>query len=166
MDSYDDCEELFVSVGKAYITVVLMIFFKMESIDDYPTAYCFENNMIHKACETRKQFFDDKIGEFVDNYIFQSNQRPPPPCGVEEDFMKNYALCFSYLSLFLMQLIGTTKEADGDWNLINQTILLIIFRSLNSFSKYSIEMFVSIAQIECLLTPRLSEEFRWGFFGN
>ena len=89
-----------------------------------------------------------------------------PPCGVEEDFMKNYALCFSYLSLFLMQLIGTTKEADGDWNLINQTILLIIFRSLNSFSKYSIEMFVSIAQIECLLTPRLSEEFRWGFFGN
>ena len=81
MDSYDDCEELFVSVGKAYITVVLMIFFKMESIDDYPTAYCFENNMIHKACETRKQFFDDKIGEFVDNYIFQSNQRPPLWCG-------------------------------------------------------------------------------------
>ena len=65
-----------------------------------------------------------------------------------------------------MQLIGTTKEADGDRNLINQTILLITFRSLNSFSKYSIEMFVSIAQIECLLTPRLSEEFRWGFFGN
>ena len=25
-------------------------------------------------------------------------------------------------------------------------------------------MFVSVAQIECLLTPRLSEEFRWGFF--
>ena len=50
MDSYDDCEELFVSLGKAYITVALMIFFKMESIDDYPTAHCFENNMIHKAC--------------------------------------------------------------------------------------------------------------------
>lgn len=27
-------------------------------------------------------------------------------------------------------------------------------------------MFVSIAQIECLLTPRLSEEFKWGFFSN
>ena len=50
LDSYDDCEELFVSLGKAYITVALMIFFKMESIDDYPTAHCFENNMIHKAC--------------------------------------------------------------------------------------------------------------------
>ena len=47
-----------------------------------------------------------------------------------------------------MQLIDTTKEVDGDRNLINQKILLIIFRSLNSFSKYAIEMFVSIAQIE------------------
>jgi hypothetical protein len=27
-------------------------------------------------------------------------------------------------------------------------------------------MFVSIAQIECLLTPRLAEEFKWGFFIN
>ena len=37
---------------------------------------------------------------------------------------------------------------------------------MNSFSKYVVEMFVSIAQIECLLTPRLSEEFRWWFFCN
>ena len=71
LDNYDGCEELFVSVGKAYITVALMDFFKMESIDDYPTAHCFENNMIHKPYETRKQYSDDKIGKFVDNYIFQ-----------------------------------------------------------------------------------------------
>ena len=41
LDSYDGGEELFVSVWKAYITVVLMNFFKMESIDDHPTAHCF-----------------------------------------------------------------------------------------------------------------------------
>ena len=27
-------------------------------------------------------------------------------------------------------------------------------------------MFVSIAQMECTLTKRLSEEFKWGFFFN
>ena len=27
-------------------------------------------------------------------------------------------------------------------------------------------MFISIAQIECLLTPRHSEEFKWGYFVN
>ena len=164
LESYDGCEELFLSVGKAYITIALMSFFKIENIDDYPTGHCFENNMIHKPCEKRKQYFDHKIGEFVDNYIFQSNQRPP--CGAQEDFVKNYTLCFGYLSLFLMQLIDTTKEADGDRNLIDQKTLLIIFRPLNYFSKCAIEMFVSIAQIECLLTPRLLAEFRWRLFCN
>lgn len=53
----------------------------------------------------------------------------------------------------------TAKEGDGDRNLINQKLLLSIFRSLGAYSKYAIEMFVSIAQVEYLLTPRLSEEF-------
>ena len=58
-----------------------------------------------------------------------------------------------------MQLTDTTKVADGDRNLIDQNILLTIFRSFNSFSKCVIKIFV-IAKIECLLTPRLSVEFR------
>ena len=37
---------------------------------------------------------------------------------------------------------------------------------MGPYSKYAIEMFISIAQIEFLLTPRLSEEFKWGFFLN
>lgn len=60
----------------------------------------------------------------------------------------------------------TAAEADGERNLINQKLLLTVFKSLGGYSKYAIEMFVSIAQIECLLTPRLSEEFKWGFFSN
>ena len=27
-------------------------------------------------------------------------------------------------------------------------------------------MFVNIAQIECLLTPHLAEEFKWGYYVN
>ena len=50
----------------------------MESIDDAALIKHFENNMIHKPYETRKQYFDDKIGKFVNNYIFQSNQSHPP----------------------------------------------------------------------------------------
>ena len=60
----------------------------------------------------------------------------------------------------------TAQEADGERNLINQKLLLSVFKSLGAFSKYAIEMFVSIAQMECLLTPRLSQEFKWGFFVN
>lgn len=37
---------------------------------------------------------------------------------------------------------------------------------MGAYSKYALDMFVSIAQIECVLTPRLSEEFKLGFFCN
>ena len=85
---------------------------------------------------------------------------------MEEDYIKNYALCYIYLTYTILQLKDTAAEAGGDRNLINQKWLLSIFRSLNSFSKYSIEMFVSIAQTEDLLTPRMSEDFKWVFFSN
>ena len=61
---------------------------------------------------------------------------------------------------------GTTAEGDGNRNLINQKLLLSIFKSLGQYSKYAIEMFNSIAQMEVMLTSRQAEEFKWGFFTN
>ena len=78
----------------------------------------------------------------------------------------NYALCCIFLAVLVMQMKDTAAEGDGNRNLINQKLLLSVFKSMGAYSKYAIEMFVSIAQIECLLTPRLSEQFKWGFFVN
>lgn len=84
----------------------------------------------------------------------------------EEDYVTNYALCCIFLAILILQLKDTAAEADGEKNLINQKLLLSVFKSMGAYSKYALEMFVSIAQIECMLTPRLSEEFKWGFFDN
>ena len=66
----------------------------------------------------------------------------------------------------MLHLKDTAAEADEDINLINQKLLLSIFKSLGTYNKYAIEMFVSIARMECLLTPRLSAEFKCFFFTN
>ena len=84
----------------------------------------------------------------------------------EEDHVKNYGLCSIFLTILILQMKDTAQEGDGVRNLINQKIILSIFKPLGACSKYAIEMFVSIAQIECLLTPRLLHEFKWGFFVN
>ena len=62
----------------------------------------------------------------------------------------------------------TAAEADCKRNLINQKLLLSVFKSMGAYSKYATEMSVRIAQaqIECTLTRHLSEEFKWGFFVN
>ena len=65
-------------------------------------------------------------------------------------------MCYIFLTILILQLKDTTAEADDDRNLINQKLLLSVFKSMGAYSKYAIEMFVSIAQIECMLTQSMS----------
>lgn len=160
LDSYDGSEELFLSMGKAYIVTAAIKFFGMTNLDDKPTIHCYPPNLAHKSTEEKHQYFDHVLTEFVDTYVLQKFVTN------EDDYVQNYGLCTIFLTLLLMQLKDTAKEGDGDRNLINQKLLLVVFKSLGAYSKYAIEMFLSIAQMECLLTPRLSEEFKWGFLAT
>ena len=65
-----------------------------------------------------------------------------------------------------MQLKDTCAEGDGDRNNINKKRLLLYFKSSNSFTKYSIEMFTSIAQIEAIVSEEMAERLTWGCFVN
>ena len=93
LDSYEGSEELFLSVGKAYIVSALLHFW---------------NDVLQ---------FDNATGKFVDTYVFQGM-----PGKEGNDFVKNYAICFIYLTLVVIQLKDTAAEGDGDRNLINQKI--------------------------------------------
>ena len=111
--------------------------------------------------ETRK-FILRKVLE--NSVMFISCKRLPITDG--EDYVKNYALCFIFLTILILQLKDTAAEADGERNLINQKLLLSVFKSMGAYSKYAWEMFPHIAQMECMLTLRLTEEVKWGFFVN
>ncbi|XP_066914508.1 uncharacterized protein [Clytia hemisphaerica] len=158
VDNYQGSEEFFLSVGKGYIVVAALKLFGMSSLDDKPADLPDE-----KAPENvKKEYLDNYLERFVRSYVTQSDYNND----TADDLKQNYALMTIFLTMLLLQLKDTAAEADGDRNLINQKILLVVFKALNNRSKYAIEMFVSIAQIECTLTPRLSEEFKWGFFLN
>lgn len=101
----------------------------------------------------------DAVSRFVELFILQQNY-------VRGDFVKDYSHMLIFLSVLVLQMKNTAKEGDGDRNFINQKLLLQVFRSMGSHSKYAIEMFVAIAQQECLLTPHLAHKFRWGYFVN
>ena len=45
-------------------------------------------------------------------------------------------------------------------------MLLNLFRTKETQSKYAKELFVAVSQTEALLTPRLAEEFKWGYYVN
>ena len=160
LDSFEGSEELFISVGRAYIIAAILHFFGMRSTDEKPAVHVFPKNIIHAPNEKKKEYFEEVFEKFVNKYVLQIDPDN------RDDYIKNYGLCFIFLTILLLQMKDTAKEGDGERNLINQKMLLSVFKSLGAFSKYAIEMFVSIAQMECLLTPRLAREFKWGFFVN
>ena len=160
LDSFEGSEELFLSVGRAYIaTAALTTFFGMASLEDVPSLNKFPSNIVNQTVEDKKRYFYSVFEKFIDEYLLQKNVTANG-----EDYVSNYAMCYIFLTILILQLKDTAAEADGDRNLINQKLLLSVFKSMGAYSKYAIEMFVSIAQIECMLTSRMSEEFKWGFF--
>ena len=163
LDSYEGSEELFLSVGKAYMITAVLNFFGMSDLEDTPSLHKFPQNIARETTENKKKYFDDAFGKFIDKFLLQKVNAND---FYNDDYVMNYALCCIFLAVLVMQMKDTAAEGDGNRNLINQKLLLSVFKSMGAYSKYAIEMFVSIAQIECLLTPRLSEQFKWGFFVN
>jgi len=151
-------------VGKAYIVTAALNFFGMSDLDERPSLHRFPENITRESLEIKKKYFDDAFGKFIDKFL--SQKVDVHDCCNDDDYVKNYALCFIFLAILVMQMKDTAAEGDGSRNLINQKLLLSVFKSMGTYSKYAIEMFVSIAQTECLLTPRLAEQFKWGFFVN
>ena len=165
IDTFEGSEELFLSVARAYIIAAALDFFGMSDLEDEPTLHPFPEHIAHKTISDKKQYFDDIFGKFIDKFLLQKVDAGDPYEG-DDDYVKNYAPSFIFLGVLIMQMRDTVAEGDGYRNLINQKLSLSVFKAMGSYSKYVIEMFVSVAQIECLLTPRLSEEFKWGFFVN
>jgi hypothetical protein len=164
LDSLQGSEELFISVGRAYIVTAALDVFGMSSTDDAPTINKLPANISRDTEENKKKYFDDAFGRFISKYLLQKDNNSV--ADDEDDYIRNYALCCIFLTILILQMKDTSAEGDGERNLINQKLLLSVFKSLGSYSMYALEMFTSIAQIEYLLTPRRSEVFKWGFFVN
>ena len=116
-------------MGKAYIISAALSFFGMENIDDKPTKHHFPNNLLHFPLGEKKLYFN-VLGKCIDQqYLLQKhldeNYNDP-------DHIKNYRLCSIFLTILISQMKDTTTEGDGERNLINQKLLLSIFKSLVS----------------------------------
>ena len=158
MKSFQGSLELFESVGTAYIVTALLQFFEMDDVNDVPKQYCLPTKFTK---DSKKQYFDNVLGDFVRNFINQRGQAL-----AVEDKVKNYGLFFIYLTVMFLQLEDTAREGDGERNLLNQKLLIPLFKSLGPYSKYATEMFVAVSQVEATATERMAQELKWGYFTN
>ena len=71
LDSYEGSEELFLSVGKAYIITAVLNFFGMSDLEDTPSLHKFPQNIARESTENKKKYFDDAFGKFIDKFLLQ-----------------------------------------------------------------------------------------------
>ena len=68
---FEDCEQLFMSVGNCYLIEALLAFFNMDNINESPK--------IQNPCSSNEVLYDEKkahalsvLGHFLDEYILQT----------------------------------------------------------------------------------------------
>ena len=71
LDSYEESEELFLSVEKAYIITDVLNFFGMSYLQDTLSLHKFPQNIARESTENKTKYFDDAFGKFIDKSLLQ-----------------------------------------------------------------------------------------------
>ena len=98
----------------------------------FPPKTPFPLHISAQSEENKKIYFEEVFGKFRDVYLLQKTAITDG-----DDYVKNYALCFTFLTILILLLKDTAAEADGERNLINQKLLLSVFKSMGAYSKYT-----------------------------
>lgn len=130
LDSYEGSEELFISVGRGYIVSAALAFFGLSAVEDLPSKNTFPANISQETLENKTRpsmkFLEDSWMSFF------SKKNASADVIEEDDLVTNYGLCFICLTIFLLQMKDSAAEADGERNLINQKLLLSVFKSIGA----------------------------------
>ena len=103
---YEDCEQLFLSIGKCFTMEALLEFFRMESKEDRikrnrPPYYILEVD------DNKKKYYDLVLDKSVDQFLINSpndndDDDDEESSPTNNDFVRNYSLCLlKYYFMFL-----------------------------------------------------------------
>ena len=105
-----------------------------------------------------------KHEENVHNY---RNENPAEPVQTTstEDGVYNYSCCSLLLGLLRLNQNDAIKFGDGK-RLMHIYKYMYLFFKVSGCTKYALGVLETLAQVSCLLTPRLAEQLTWNRFVN
>ena len=153
MKHFEDCEQLFLSIGRCYTVEALVDFFNMETPDGHPTKNRPPYHVLDVG-DNKEEYFESILEKFIDKYLI--TPAPETQANAEEecddDFIRNYSVCLLKYFFLYADLKDAVKEGNGATLATLHKQLLPFFKSLPGFNAYAIEMFISIVQNEVLLS--------------
>lgn len=166
---YEDCEQLFMSVGHCYLIEALLEFFKIENVDESPIANnTFLSNDMSE--EEKKAHLLTVLQKFVNEYVF-------PTLDDDDDSMEssdednsdgvlNYSLNLLKSFMVLLDCKDAVASGNGEHLALIQKQMLFYFSSVSGYNSYAIEMLIFIIQNEVLLSPAEAHHCKWAALAN
>ena len=155
---FEDCEQLFFSVGKCFVIEALMEFFQMVDTKHKPTAN--SPHSVHVLGEDyKKSYIINVLDQFLDEFVFFGENNE---CS---SVMSDGIWCYSVNILKSFMVLADFKDAvatgNGEHLAILRKQLLIHFFSTPGFNEFAIEMLINILQCEVLLSKAEAHCCKW-----
>ena len=152
---YEDCEQLFFSVGKCFVIEALMEFFNMADTKHKPSANGPHSVYVLKE-EYRKDYIINTLDKFLDEHVFNEENIGTTTDGV---------WCYGVNILRSFMLLADFKDAvatgNSEYLSVIRKELLLHFFSTPGFNEFAIEMFVNILQCQVLLSEMEAYNCKW-----
>ena len=71
MKCFEECEQLFLSVGRAYVVAAFLQFFGMSTLDDSPSHNIPPYDVV-EGYGDQKLYFDTILNKFVEEYLMST----------------------------------------------------------------------------------------------
>ena len=151
---YEDCEQLFMSVGHCYLVQALLEFFKIENVHESLNANntFLSNDMTE---EKKKEHLLAALQKFVDEYVLETLNDDSMESSDEDnsDGVLNYSLNLLKSFMVLLDCKDAVASGNGERLALIQKQMLFYFSSVSGYNSYAIEMLISVIQHEVLLSP-------------
>ena len=172
---FEDCEQLFMSVGHCYLIEALLQFFEMDNVDESPkkNSPCPSKDLTN---DENKAHILAVLGKFVDEFVFQtaahtddeemSADDDEDGDGDISDGVLNYSLDLLKSFMVLLDCKEAVGSGDGEHLAIIHKQMLLYFSSVSGFNSYAIEMLISTVQNAVLLSLAEAHQCKWAALAN
>ena len=151
---FEDCEQLFFSVGKCFVIEALMEFFQMDNAKCKPTANGPHSvNVFNEAY--RKTYIKDIVDKFLEEFIFLGGNQKVA------DGVRSYGANIIKSFMVLADFKDAVSSGNGEYISILRKQLLTHFFATPGFNEFAIEMLINILQCEVLLSKAEAHRCKW-----
>ena len=134
---FEECEQLFISVGRSYTVSAFLHFFKMETTE-YSSICNIPPYDELRGDGDKELYFNTVLDKFVVDYLMPTTNPRELVTDEQPHLVKEYSLCSLRYFFILMDIKDVVREGEGDRLATLHIRLLVRFKIEPGHNAYAI----------------------------